>query len=55
VASVIDIERTKDWKVSDAPDAKVSADAIADQYYYLHTQPRTSFVHEIDMRPYVEK
>ena len=28
---------------------------IADAYWHLHTQPRTSFTHELDMRPYVEK
>jgi hypothetical protein len=28
---------------------------IADTYWYLHTQPRTTFTHELDMRPYVEK
>ena len=28
---------------------------IADAYWHLHTQPRTSFTFEIDMRPYVEK
>jgi len=54
IDGVIDIERTKEWKF-DAPDAKISADAIADQYWYLHTQPRTSFTNEIDIRPYIEK
>ncbi|MCJ1413352.1 hypothetical protein MMC19_007457 [Ptychographa xylographoides] len=54
IDGVIDIERTKEWKF-DAPDAKISADAIADAYWHLHTQPRTSFTHELDMRPYVEK
>lgn len=28
---------------------------IAESYWYLHTQPRTAFTHEIDLRPYVEK
>ena len=28
---------------------------IADAYWYLHTQPRTTFTNEIDIRPYVEK
>jgi len=55
IDGVIDIPRTKDWKVSDLPDAKISPDAIADAYWYLHTQPRTCFTQEIDVRPYVEK
>ncbi|KAL1959095.1 hypothetical protein VTO42DRAFT_2882 [Malbranchea cinnamomea] len=54
VDGIIDIERTKAWKF-DAPDAKLSPDAIADTYWHLHTQPRTSFTYEIDLRPYVEK
>ena len=28
---------------------------IADSYWYLHTQPRTCFTNELDIRPYVEK
>ena len=31
------------------------AGQIADAYWHLHTQPRTSFTFEIDMRPFVEK
>ncbi|KAI9810680.1 MAG: hypothetical protein M1827_006139 [Pycnora praestabilis] len=55
IDGVIDIPRTKEWKVSDAPDAKISANAIADAYWHLHTQPRSCFTSEIDLRPYVEK
>lgn len=28
---------------------------IADSYWYLHTQPRSHFTQELDVRPYVEK
>lgn len=28
---------------------------IADSYWYLHTQPRSHFTQELDIRPYVEK
>ena len=75
IDGVIDIERTKEWKVSDAPDAKISPQAvseahwqrslieaqvlmwpqIADSYWFLHTQHRSCFTNEIDIRPYVEK
>lgn len=53
VDGVIDIERTKGYNL--APDAKISPSAIADSYWYLHTQPKTCFTYEIDIRPYVEK
>lgn len=54
IDGVIDIPRTKGWKF-DAPDAKIDPKAIADSYWFLHTQPRTSFTFEYDIRPYVEK
>ncbi|KAH8696431.1 oxidoreductase [Talaromyces proteolyticus] len=54
VDGVIDIPRTKAWKF-EHEDAKLSPDAIADSYWFLHTQPRTTFAFEIDLRPYVEK
>jgi hypothetical protein len=28
---------------------------IADEYWHLHTQHRSGFTQEIDLRPYVEK
>ena len=27
---------------------------IAESYWFLHTQPKSSFTHEIDIRPYSE-
>ncbi|KAK0740909.1 hypothetical protein B0T18DRAFT_219749 [Schizothecium vesticola] len=56
VDGVIDIPRTKGWEANGgAEDGKISADAIADSYWYLHTQHRSSFTQELDLRPYVEK
>ncbi|TVY81489.1 putative oxidoreductase [Lachnellula suecica] len=56
IDGVIDIPRTKDWPINGgAPDGKISSDAIADSYWYLHTQPRSHFTQELDCRPYVEK
>ncbi|KAK0635136.1 short chain dehydrogenase [Bombardia bombarda] len=56
IDGVIDIPRTRAWPVNDGKeDGKISADAIADSYWYLHTQPRSAFTQELDMRPYVEK
>jgi len=54
VDGVIDIPRTKEW-LNDTPDAKISPEALADAYWHLHSQPRTSFTWEIDIRPYIEK
>ncbi|KAA6406712.1 MAG: short chain dehydrogenase reductase family [Lasallia pustulata] len=54
VDGVIDIPRTREW-VLQGEDAKLSADAIADAYWHLHTQPRTTWTHELDLRPYIEK
>ncbi|KAG0651269.1 hypothetical protein D0Z07_1869 [Hyphodiscus hymeniophilus] len=56
VDGVIDMPKTKDWPINGgAPDGKISSAAIADSYWYLHTQPRSHFTHEMDCRPYVEK
>ncbi|KAH8791928.1 short chain dehydrogenase/ reductase-like protein [Hyaloscypha finlandica] len=56
IDGVIDIPRTKEWPVNGGVDGgKISSDAIADSYWYLHTQPRSHFTQELDVRPYVEK
>lgn len=55
VDGVIDIPRTKEWMKDAGPDAKISSDGIADAYWHLHTQPRSAFTNEIDIRPYCEK
>lgn len=36
-------------------DSLLDADAIADNYYRLHCQPRSAWTHELDLRPWVEK
>ncbi|KAL1644799.1 hypothetical protein SLS58_004264 [Diplodia intermedia] len=55
IDGVIDIPRTKEWLKDAGPDAKISADGIADAYWNLHAQPRSTLTWEIDIRPYVEK
>ncbi|PYH49564.1 oxidoreductase, short chain dehydrogenase/reductase family [Aspergillus saccharolyticus JOP 1030-1] len=54
VDGVIDIPRTKAWTF-EHEDAKLDPEAIAESYWHLHTQPRTTFGFELDLRPYVEK
>ncbi|KAM0461780.1 hypothetical protein ACHAO4_000965 [Trichoderma viride] len=36
-------------------DGKISPDAIAESYWHLHSQHRSAFTQELDIRPYVEK
>ncbi|KAH7253876.1 uncharacterized protein BKA55DRAFT_510980 [Fusarium redolens] len=56
IDGVIDIPRTKQWAANDgAEDGKISPDAIAEAYWNLHTQHRSAFTQEIDIRPYAEK
>ena len=54
VDGVIDIARTAAYVFKDE-DAKISTTAIADTYWHLHAQPRTTWTWELDIRPYVEK
>ncbi|CAI6247776.1 unnamed protein product [Periconia digitata] len=55
IDGVIDIPRTRELLKDLGPEAKLSADGIANDYWWLHTQPRTNFTWEIDLRPAVEK
>ena len=55
IDGVIDIERTKEWLKDMPPEAKISPQGIADAYWNLHTQPKTTFTNEIDIRPMLEK
>jgi len=37
------------------PDSLLDPDAIADTYFRLHTQHRSAWTHELEVRPWVEK
>jgi NAD(P)-dependent dehydrogenase (short-subunit alcohol dehydrogenase family) len=37
------------------PDTLMEPDSIADAYWYLHSQKRDGWTHELDIRPYAEK
>ncbi|QKX58061.1 uncharacterized protein TRUGW13939_05182 [Talaromyces rugulosus] len=50
VDGIIDIPRLKHYQL-EHEDAKLSPDSIADSYWFLHTQPRTTFAFELDLRP----
>jgi len=47
------------WKKKNSPqkpiDSYLSPDAIANNYWLLHTQDKTTWTQELDLRPYVEK
>lgn len=36
-------------------DGLLDPDAIAENYWNLHVQPRTAWTHELDLRPYMER
>ena len=41
------------YKLKDR-DGILDPDAIAEQYWQLHQQPRTAWTHELDLRPWIE-
>lgn len=51
----IESERYSHLAEQRGPDALLSPDAIAENYYQLHRQPRNAWTHELDLRPWVEK
>ncbi|KAI1860028.1 uncharacterized protein JN550_011712 [Neoarthrinium moseri] len=56
IDGVIDIPRTAGYKVNGGvEDGKIRADSIAETYWSLHTQHRSGFTWEVDIRPFVEK
>jgi NAD(P)-dependent dehydrogenase (short-subunit alcohol dehydrogenase family) len=54
----IDGERVRNaapqWVASVGQDGLLGLDAIADTYWHLHTQHRSAWTHELDLRPYKE-
>ncbi|MEM7135988.1 MAG: SDR family oxidoreductase [Myxococcota bacterium] len=38
-----------------AVDGLLDPEAIADNYWHLHKQPRNAWTHELDLRPYMER
>ena len=48
------LSRMPDRKDKAGADGLLNIDAIADSYWHLHTQHRSAWTHEIDLRPYKE-
>ncbi|KAH7305793.1 short-chain dehydrogenase [Stachybotrys elegans] len=55
IDGVIDTPRSRSYSSSTVEDAIMKPEAIAESYWHLHTQHRSAFTQEIDLRPYVEK
>jgi NADP-dependent 3-hydroxy acid dehydrogenase YdfG len=51
----INTPKSKEYLKHLEEDAKISPDGIADAYWHLHTQPKSTYTWEIDIRSYVEK
>ncbi len=47
--------RAADYADLKATDGLLAPDAIAEQYVMLHSQPRSAWTHELDLRPWSEK
>jgi len=48
------LSRMPDRKDKAGADGLLNIEAIADSYWHLHTQHRSAWTHEIDLRPYKE-
>ncbi|KAH8599083.1 hypothetical protein B0O99DRAFT_612981 [Bisporella sp. PMI_857] len=55
IDGVIDLPSSANYLADAGPDAKINVEAIADTYWYLHTQQVSGFTHELEIRPFVEK
>jgi NAD(P)-dependent dehydrogenase (short-subunit alcohol dehydrogenase family) len=56
IDGIIDTPATAGMTVNGGvEDGRLNPDDIAETYWNMHTQPRSTFTHEIDIRPYVEK
>jgi len=47
--------RNFDFKPSKTPDSVMQPADIAETYFHLHRQPRSTWTHELDLRPWAEK
>ncbi|KAK4498645.1 hypothetical protein PRZ48_009155 [Zasmidium cellare] len=55
VDGIIDLPGSKELLKDAGPNAKLDPNAIADSYWYLHSQPPSAFTQELDLRPHSEK
>jgi NADP-dependent 3-hydroxy acid dehydrogenase YdfG len=43
-----------EWLEALGEGGALEPDAIADAFWYLHSQPRSAWTHELDLRPFKE-
>ena len=55
VDGIIEAPRTRKMMPNRPSDEMLSADSIADVYWSIHTQHKTTWTQELDIRPYTEK
>ncbi|OAL43673.1 NAD(P)-binding protein [Pyrenochaeta sp. DS3sAY3a] len=55
IDGLIDIPKSKDFLKELGDPAALSPDSIANDYWWLHTQPATNLTWEVDFRPATEK
>ncbi|KAJ2985726.1 hypothetical protein NUW58_g5378 [Xylaria curta] len=56
IDGIIDVPRAQAYAANGGvEDGKLKPEAIAESYWHLHTQPRSAFTQELDLRPFVEK
>ncbi|GAM88595.1 hypothetical protein ANO11243_066290 [Dothideomycetidae sp. 11243] len=55
IDGVINVPHTQGYLKDTATEGAISPEGIADAYLNLHTQPKTAFSNEIDIRPMLEK
>ncbi|KAH8160090.1 hypothetical protein CIB48_g8156 [Xylaria polymorpha] len=56
IDGIIDIPLTQSHAANNGvEDGKLKPEAIAESYWHLHTQPRSAFTQELDLRPFVER
>lgn len=56
IDGLIDSPGTRTLRIAqDRPEATMNPERIAEAFYYLHTQDRSAWTHELQMTPYVTK
>lgn len=48
------LSRMPDRKEKAGPDGLLGIEAIVENYWHIHRQPRSAWTHELDLRPYKE-
>ena len=48
------LSRMPDRKDKAGPDGLLGIEAIVENYWHIHRQPRSAWTHELDLRPYKE-